>query len=40
MTPRSLRGQVAGIGETAYYEHGRSPDPDLKLDVPARDKTA
>ncbi len=33
MSSRSLRGQVAiaGIGETAYYKHGRSPDPEFKL---------
>ncbi len=33
MTERSLRGKVAivGIGETAYYEHGRSPEPEFKL---------
>ncbi len=33
MTERSLRGRVAivGIGETEYYKHGRSPDPEFKL---------
>ncbi len=33
MTSRSLRGQVAiaGIDETTYYKHGRSPDPEFKL---------
>src|SRR6478752_6560215 len=33
MTERSLRGKVAivGIGETAYYRHGRSPEPEFKL---------
>ena len=30
---RSLRGKVAivGIGETTYYRHGRSPEPEFKL---------
>jgi acetyl-CoA acetyltransferase len=30
---RSLRGRVAvvGIGETPYYKHGASPDPEFKL---------
>jgi acetyl-CoA acetyltransferase len=30
---RSLRGQVAivGIGETKYYKHGQSPEPEFKL---------
>ena len=30
---RTLRGQVAvaGIGETPYYKHGGSPDPEFKL---------
>jgi len=30
---RTLRGKVAvaGIGETAYYKHGRSPEPEFKL---------
>src|SRR5438128_10394318 len=30
---RSLRGRVAvvGIGETDYYRHGASPDPEFKL---------
>ena len=30
---RSIRGQVAvaGIGETAYYRHGQSPDPEFKM---------
>ncbi len=33
MSSRSLRGRVAvaGIGETAYYKHGQSPDPEFKL---------
>jgi acetyl-CoA acetyltransferase len=30
---RTLRGKVAvaGIGETTYYKHGRSPDPEFRL---------
>jgi acetyl-CoA acetyltransferase len=30
---RSLRGKVAivGIGETKYYKHGQSPEPEFKL---------
>ena len=39
MTGRSLRGQVAvigiGIGESAYYRHGKSPDPEFKLALQA-----
>lgn len=33
MSERSLRGKVAvvGIGETAYYKHGQSPDSEFKL---------
>src|SRR5437763_8688293 len=33
MTKRSLRGRVAvaGVGETAYYRHGNSPDPEFVL---------
>ncbi|NUZ06133.1 thiolase C-terminal domain-containing protein [Piscinibacter koreensis] len=33
MTERTLRGRVAvaGIGETPYYRHGASPDPEFKL---------
>lgn len=33
MSARSLRGKVAivGIGETTYYKHGQSPDPEFKL---------
>src|SRR5437763_9032892 len=33
MTKGSLRGQVAvaGVGETAYYRHGNSPDPEFVL---------
>ncbi|MCB1743295.1 MAG: acetyl-CoA acetyltransferase, partial [Gammaproteobacteria bacterium] len=34
---RSLRGRVAviGIGETAYYKHGQSPDPEFVLALKA-----
>ncbi|HUN52902.1 MAG TPA: hypothetical protein VMU42_17385, partial [Candidatus Sulfotelmatobacter sp.] len=37
MSKRSLRGKVAivGIGETAYYKHGKSPDPEFKLALKA-----
>lgn len=33
MTSNTLRGQVAvvGIGESNYYRHGQSPDPEFKL---------
>ncbi|MGZ0189833.1 MAG: thiolase C-terminal domain-containing protein, partial [Alphaproteobacteria bacterium] len=33
MGRRTLRGQtaVAGIGETTYYKHGKSPDAEFKL---------
>ena len=33
MSERTLRGRVAvvGIGETAYYKHGQSPDSEFKL---------
>ncbi len=33
MKTRTLRGTVAvaGIGETTYYKHGKSPDPEFKL---------
>lgn len=33
MSARTLRGKVAvvGIGETTYYKHGQSPDPEFKL---------
>jgi acetyl-CoA acetyltransferase len=36
-TERSLRGRVAvvGIGETDYYRHGASPDPEFKLALKA-----
>jgi hypothetical protein len=34
---RTLRGRVAvvGIGETEYYRHGVSPDPEFKLALKA-----
>jgi len=37
MTERSLRGRVAvaGVGQTAYYKHGESPDPESKLTLEA-----
>ncbi|MBL8673556.1 MAG: hypothetical protein JNL07_01610 [Rhodospirillales bacterium] len=37
MTERSLRGKVAvvGVGETAYYKHGKSPDPEFVLALKA-----
>ncbi|MBV6304131.1 acetyl-CoA acetyltransferase [Candidimonas humi] len=37
MSERTLRGRVAvvGIGETAYYKHGQSPDPEFKLALQA-----
>lgn len=33
MNERTLRGRVAvvGVGETPYYKHGQSPDPEFKL---------
>ena len=36
-TERTLRGRVAviGIGETEYYRHGASPDPEFKLALKA-----
>src|ERR1700731_171177 len=36
-TGRTLRGRVAvvGIGETEYYRHGASPDPEFKLALKA-----
>ncbi len=36
-TTRTLRGRVAvvGIGETEYYRHGASPDPEFKLALKA-----
>lgn len=37
MSGRTLRGKVAvvGVGETAYYRHGRSPDSEFKLALQA-----
>jgi acetyl-CoA acetyltransferase len=37
MTERSLRGRVAvaGVGQTAYYKHGESPDAESKLTLQA-----
>ncbi len=37
MSERTLRGRVAivGIGETAYYRHGQSPDAEFKLALKA-----
>jgi acetyl-CoA acetyltransferase len=37
MNVRTLKGQVAvvGIGETEYYRHGQSPDPEFKLALKA-----
>jgi acetyl-CoA acetyltransferase len=37
MTQRTLRGKVAvaGIGETTYYKHGKSPDPEFALALQA-----
>jgi acetyl-CoA acetyltransferase len=37
VTDRSLKGRVAvvGIGETQYYRHGASPDPEFKLALKA-----
>ena len=37
MTERSLRGRVAvaGVGQTAYYKHGESPDAESKLTLKA-----
>ena len=37
MSANTLRGRVAvvGIGETAYYKHGRSPDAEFKLALKA-----
>jgi acetyl-CoA acetyltransferase len=37
MTERTLRGKVAivGIGETPYYKHGKSPDPEFVLALKA-----
>src|SRR3954471_8237829 len=37
MTSRTLRGRVAviGIGESTYYKHSQSPDPEFKLALQA-----
>ncbi len=37
MSKRTLRGKVAivGVGETVYYKHGKSPDPEFKLALKA-----
>ena len=37
MGDRSLRGKAAivGIGETAYYKHGQSPDSEFKMALQA-----
>ena len=37
MTERTLRGKVAvvGIGETPYYKHSQSPDPEFVLALKA-----
>ncbi|MCX7384342.1 MAG: acetyl-CoA acetyltransferase [Alphaproteobacteria bacterium] len=37
MSERSLRGKtaIAGIGETTYYRHGKSPDSEFKLALEA-----
>jgi acetyl-CoA acetyltransferase len=37
MSARTLRGKAAivGIGETPYYKHGKSPDPEFKLALKA-----
>jgi hypothetical protein len=37
MTDRTLRHKVAivGVGETQYYKHGQSPDPEFKLALKA-----
>ncbi|MEE8164113.1 MAG: acetyl-CoA acetyltransferase, partial [Myxococcota bacterium] len=34
---RTIRGKVAiaGIGETTYYKHGKSPDAEFKLTLMA-----
>ena len=36
-SPRTLRGKVAvaGIGETTYYKHGKSPDAEFALALQA-----
>ena len=37
MSERSLRGKVAvvGVGETTYYKHSQSPDPEFVLALKA-----
>lgn len=42
MPDRTLRGKAAvvGIGETTYYKHGQSPDPEFKLAIMAILKAA
>jgi len=37
MAERTLRGKVAvvGIGETTYYKHSQSPDPEFVLALKA-----
>ena len=37
MSKRTLRGKVAvvGVGETAYYRHGKAPDSEFKLALKA-----
>ncbi|MBT6273509.1 MAG: acetyl-CoA acetyltransferase, partial [Chromatiales bacterium] len=37
MSDRTLRGKVAvaGVGETTYYKHGQSPDPEFVLALKA-----
>ncbi|MDY6827940.1 MAG: acetyl-CoA acetyltransferase [Pseudomonadota bacterium] len=37
MTERTVRGQVAvaGVGESAYYKRGQSPEPEIKLGLHA-----
>ena len=38
MTDRTLRGRVAvaGVGETAYYKRGQSPDAEFDLALKAK----
>jgi acetyl-CoA acetyltransferase len=37
MTARTIRGRVAivGVGETKYYKHGQTPEPEVKLALQA-----
>jgi hypothetical protein len=37
MSDRTLRHKVAivGVGETQYFKHGQSPDPEFKLALKA-----